>query len=206
MQTRFIQRILATSALAAISMLAGCRSKAIDKEEFRSALNNYYAGRQQCLFEPEIKFPAQADTGNEDQTKGFDALTDAGLLQRTPQEKKRFLIGSKQVNDYDLTDQGRSHWTADSGQPGFGNFCLGSPTVQSIDNFAPPDPGANQYSVTYTVALAVPTWANNAEINTAFPAIASASVGHSATATLTRTANGWQVGNVSSTRGTSLPQ
>ncbi len=31
-----------------------------------------------------MKFPAQADSDNQDQTGQFDALTDAGLLTRTP--------------------------------------------------------------------------------------------------------------------------
>ncbi len=57
------------------------------------------------------------DTNNDLQTKGFDALTDAGLLTRTSQEKKRFLIGSKQVNDYDVSDKGRTQWTVDQSQP-----------------------------------------------------------------------------------------
>lgn len=206
MEFKWMRRSLALCALAGAAALVACHSKAIDKEQFRSALNNYYAGRQECLFDPEIELPAQADTGNEEQTKGFDALTDAGLLQRTPEEKKRFLIGSKQVNDYDLTEHGRSHWTADAGRPGFGNFCVGSPAVQSIDNFAPPKAGANQYSVTYTYALKMPDWASNDEIKTAFPRVARESAGQSATATLTRANNAWQVGNVSSSRGTPLPQ
>jgi hypothetical protein len=186
--------------------LAGCHSKAVDKQEFRSALDHYYSEGQACIFNPEIKLPAQADTGNEEETKDFDALTDAGLLQRTPAEKKRFLIGSKQVNDYDLSEQGRTHWTADATQPGYGNFCLGSPAVQSIDNFTPAASGEEQYSVTYTYALKLPDWANTTEIKTAFPRIAQESAGQSATATLSHQPQGWQVGNVTSSRGAPLPQ
>src|SRR6185437_12624210 len=190
--------ISAVALLAATAILAGCHSKTVDKGHFRSALNNYYSSRPECLFDPEVKLPAQADAGDEDEAKQFDALTDAGLLQRTPEEKKRFLIGSKQVNDYDLTPQGRSHWTANANQPGFGNFCLGSPTVQSIDNFVPAGTNENQYSVTYTYSLKIPDWASNAELRTAFPTMAQESSGQSATATLTRQDDAWQVGDVSS--------
>ena len=35
------------------------------------------------------------------------------------------IIASKQVNNYDLSDAGRSTWTPDPAQPGYGNFCYG---------------------------------------------------------------------------------
>jgi hypothetical protein len=208
MRSKAIEQSLTIAAMlaAALVAIAGCHSKAVDKEAFRSAINRYYTDRQDCLFEPEIKFPVQADAGDDDETRRFDALVDAGLLERTPEEKKRFLIGSKQVNDYDLSAEGRTHWTADANQPGSGNFCLGSPAVQSIDNFVPAGTSDKQYSVTYTYALKPPTWASNAEIGTAFPRIAQEVSGQSAIATLTRQGDEWQVGNVTSSSGTPLPQ
>ena len=124
-------------ALVMISMTVfgvGCKKTAVNSMAFESALNSYYVGRQDCLWPAPIKFPAQADTSNDEQTKGYDALTDAGLLTRKAEEKKRFLIGSKAVNDYDLSDQGRSVWTADTTQPGYGNFCFGHPEV-TIDRW-----------------------------------------------------------------------
>ena len=127
----------------------GCKKNAVDKMAFKSALNSYYSGRQNCLWAAPVKFPAQADTSNDEQTKGYDALTDAGLLTRKAEEKKRFLIGSKQVNDYDLSDKGRSSWTPDTTQPGYGNFCYGHPEVTSIDGFTPADDTGTRYSVTY---------------------------------------------------------
>jgi hypothetical protein len=183
--------------MGAMIATAGCHSKVVDKAEFRSALNNYLSSRQACLWPAAIKLPAQADTGNDDQTRGFDALTDAGLLKRMPAEKKRFLIGSKAVNNYDLSDQGRSHWIADSAQPGYGNFCLGHPEVTSIDAIAPDTGGATQYSVNYHFALKLPDWVNTAEIQTGFPAVAAQSSGEAATATLTKADSGWLVQNVS---------
>jgi hypothetical protein len=178
----------------------------VDKAEIRSALNNYLSSHQDCLWPDPVKFPAQADAKNEDQTKGFDALTDAGLLRRMPAEKKRFLIGSKPVNNYDLSDQGRSHWTADAAQPGYGNFCFGHPQVTSIDAITPDTGGATQYSVSYHFGLNPPDWANTAEVRTAFPRVAAQNAGETATATLIRNDHNWQVQNVSPATGVPLPQ
>lgn len=182
---------------------AGCRKNAVDPNAFKSAINSYYSATPLCVWSAPVKFPAQADTKNEDQTQGFDALTDAGLLTRTPEEKKRFLIGSKQVNDYDLSDKGRSTWTPDQTQPGYGNFCFGHWQVTSIDNYTPPDPDATQYTVNYhDAATSLPDWASSTEMKTAFPKIANATSGqNTGTATLVKSSSGWQVTNVTPAGG-----
>jgi hypothetical protein len=189
-------KIACYSLMAAMALLAGCRHNAVDKDEFKSALNSYYRTRQVCLWDGTIKFPAQADTSNDDETRQFDALTDAGLLTRMPTEKKRFLIGSKSVNNYDLSANGRTYWTADSAQPGYGNFCLGTRKVDSILAYSPPDPDAGQYSVNYHYSVSAPDWGNNPEIKTAFPQIGRDIAGDSATATMVKTDSGWSVQNV----------
>lgn len=188
---------------------AGCHKNQVDKGAFQSALNDYYGARQQCVWSSPMKFPAQADAAKEDQTKGFDALTDAGLLTRIPEEKKRFLVGSKQVNDYDVSSKGRSTWTADQTQPGYGNFCYGHLKVSSIDGYTPSDNAdANTYSVTYHYKVSdLPDWAKSTEMQTAFPRIArEASGDETATANLTKSTNGWQVGNVQPAGSPQLPQ
>jgi hypothetical protein len=190
---------------------AGCRnSNHVDKGAFKSALNDYYSARPRCVWSSPVKFPAQADASKEEQTKGFDALTDAGLLTRTAQEKKRFLIGSKQVNDYDLSGKGRSTWTADQTQPGYGNFCYGHLSVTSVDSYTPSDNSdASMYSVTYHYKVSdLPDWAKSTEMQTAFPKVsADASGNETATANLTKSTNGWQVGSVQPAGGeTALPQ
>jgi hypothetical protein len=197
------KKIACLAGLALVIAAAGCRKNAVDPSAFKSALNDYYSAKTVCVWPASVKFPAQADTNNEDQTKGFDALTDAGMLVRTPQEKKRFLIGSKQVNDYDLSDKGRTTWTADPAQPGYGNFCFGHRQVTAIDSFTPPDPDATQYTVNYHDAVSsVPDWANAAEMKTAFPKIAAATSGQqAATATLVKSSNGWQVTGVTPAEG-----
>jgi hypothetical protein len=177
---------------------AGCRKNAVDTMAFKSALNSYYAKQQDCLFTAPVKFPAQADTSNDQDTKTYDALTDAGLLTRKPEEKKRFLIGSKQVNDYDLSDQGRGSWTPDPNQPGYGNFCYGHPQVSAIDSYTAADDAGTRYNVTYHYAAGSPPgWANSAEMKTAFPKLAAdTSSQEVATATLLKSDNGWMVQNV----------
>jgi hypothetical protein len=177
----------------------GCRKNAVDKTAFKLAINNYYSGRQECLWTVPVKFPVQADASNDEQTKGFDALTDAGMLTRKAEEKKRFLIGSKQVTDYDISEQGRTVWTPDQTQPGYGNFCIGHFAVTTIDDYTPADdPNATQYTVNYHYSITgVPTWANTTEIKTAFPRIAAdTSAQSTAIASLAKSNDGWQVVNV----------
>ena len=191
-------RILLLAMAWVILLTAGCKKNAVDTLAFKSALNSYYAQQQDCLFTAPVKFPVQADTSNDEQTRTYDALTDAGLLARKPEEKKRFLIGSKQVNDYDLSDQGRKSWTVDASEPGYGNFCYGHPEVSNIDNFAAADDSATRYSVTYHYAAGSPPgWANSPGMKTAFPKMAAETSGQQvATATLMKTDNAWQVQNV----------
>jgi hypothetical protein len=189
-------------AMAAIAVFAGfsvgCKKNAVDKSAFKSALDDYYNGQQDCLWASPQKFPAQADTSNDEQTRGYDALVDAGLLARTSAEKKRFLVGSKQVNNYDLSDKGRSTWTVDQTQPGYGNFCYGHAEVVSIDSYSPANPNAPQYTVNYRYGLThFPDWANTTEMKTAYPKIVQEGSGaQSASATLSKSNNSWLVSNV----------
>src|ERR1035441_2498594 len=107
-----------------IGIATGCKTNSVDKGAFKSAIDDYYKSRQVCLWSAPVKFPAQADTSNDEQTKTYHALTDAGLLTRTATEKKRILLVPRSENTYDLPDEGRSSWTADQTQPGYGNFCF----------------------------------------------------------------------------------
>ncbi|MEO8726561.1 MAG: hypothetical protein ABI383_10610 [Acidobacteriaceae bacterium] len=187
------------AALSAVILLAaGCTAKkGPDTSGFKTAINDYYSAHPDCVWTSPVKFPAQADASNDTQTKGFDALTDAGLLNRKAEEKKRFLIGSKQVTDYDVSDKGRTAWTPDQSQPGYGNFCFGHREVTAIDSSTTVSNqnGANSATVNYHYDLAgVPDWAKSAEMKTAFPNVQAALQGpQAATATLLQTQNGWQL-------------
>jgi hypothetical protein len=70
-------------------------NKEPDTSVFKAALNDRYRIQPICIWSDPVRFPAQADASSDSQTKGFDALTGAGLLIRKAEEKKRFLIGSK---------------------------------------------------------------------------------------------------------------
>jgi len=195
-------RIFAMPALA-VAFVTGCHSNTnmVDKGDFKSALDNYLVGQPVCLFPTSMKFPAQADTNNDEQTKGFDALTDAALLTRTPEEKKRFLLGSKQVNDYDLSAQGRAAWTPEPTEPGYGNFCFGSPKVTSVDNYTPVQSSGNTFSVSYQFAVNLPDWAKTEEMRTAFPSVGIWSAPRTATANLAKGETGWSVEHVTASAG-----
>lgn len=191
------KQTVAVCLMAGLVLSTGCKKNEVDKSAFKSAIDTYLAGRQQCVWSAPVKFPAQADTSNEDQTKGFDALTDAGFLTRKSAEKKRFLVGSKQVNDYDVSSQGRSKWTVDASQPGYGNFCYGHPQVTSIDTYSPQTTDAANYTISYHYAVTnLPDWADTAEMKTAFPNLASTTSPQQGTATLTKSNNGWMVQSV----------
>jgi hypothetical protein len=182
--------------LAITAWTTACKNETIDKAQFKSAIDNSFAGRHECVWSEPVKLPAQADTSKDEKTRDYDALTDAGLLVRTSAEKKRFLVGSKQVNNYDLSDKGHTAWTPDPNQPGYGNFCFGHFTVTTIDNFTPNDPSnPTQYTVSYRYTVeGVPDWANSPETRRAFPKITNDLSGKPATATLVKGSNnGWAV-------------
>jgi len=127
----------------------GCK-KEVDKAEFKSAINKSFAGRHECVWPEPIKLPAEADPTKDEKVRDYEALTDASLLIRESAEKKRFLVGSKLVNIYDLSDKGRPAWTPDPNQPGYGNFCFGHFNATAIDKAIPNDPSdPTQYTVTY---------------------------------------------------------
>jgi hypothetical protein len=201
-KARFSKSLL-IAGTAVTLVLAGCNgnksnSGTNSNGAYKSAINSYYTAHPVCLWSSPVKFPTEADPKNEDQSKGYDALTDAGMLTRTAAQKKRFLVGSKEISEYDLSAQGRSQWQADQNQPGYGNFCYGHRDVTSIDGASESTAnGVTQETVNYHYDLTgVPDWAKSAEMKAAFPNLAQNESGQqTATATLVQTQNGWQVSN-----------
>ncbi len=183
---------------AIILLTTACSKTDDSKRNYETALDNYYQAHPLCLWSDEKKFPVQAATSDESKTQGYDALTDAGLLTRSTAEKRVFIIGSKQVNNYDLSpDKGRQSWTADPSQPGYGNFCYGHGVVTSIDNasVSTNSGGLKTAQVNYHYKMQdVPAWADSPEIKTAFPSVGTASTGSQASvATLVMNGTNWQV-------------
>ncbi len=175
-------------------LTTACNKQAPTAPNYADTINTYYQAHPACLWQDEKKFPVQAATSDDAKTQGYDALVDQGLLTRTTSEKK-IVIVSKRENNYDLSANGRSAWTADPSQPGYGNFCYGHRKVATIDSNSPTSnqPGATT-TVNYHYTFAdLPAWASAAETQTAFPRLQAASTPQPATATLTNTTQGWQV-------------
>lgn len=181
----------------AFLLFAGCNKKDDSKANFQTAINDYYKAHPACIWQETKKFPVQAATSDDAKTQGYDALTDAGLLTRTTAEKKVFIIASKQVNNYDLSAEGRSAWMPDTTQPGYGNFCYGHRTVDSVDSFTTGvnASGLKTAQVNYHFSFAdVPAWAKSQEVQTAFSS-AGAALAHSQPGEDALVMNGdtWQV-------------
>ncbi len=184
-------------AAVAVLLASGCNKKKESAPNLKDGLNSYYAAHPVCLFAAEKKFPAQADTKNDADTAGYDALVQQGLLTRTTAEKTKMIILSKEVNNYDLSDKGRGVWTADAQQPGYGNFCYGKRKVENITSAPPggePAQGATT-TVNYTYTIGdVADWARAAIVQNAFPKVqATLGAASNGTDTMVLTANGWQV-------------
>jgi hypothetical protein len=189
-------KLLPNTALLTLTLAltAACNKNAPTTPNYGDAINAFYQAHPACLWRDEKKFPVQAATSDDAKTQGYDALVDQGLLTRTVSEK-RVIIISKRENNYDLSDKGRSAWTADPNQPGYGNFCYGHRKVSSIDGNTPTsDQLGATVTVNYHYILAgVPDWANAAETQTAFPSLHAVTTPQAGTATLTNTTQGWQV-------------
>ena len=189
-------RVVVMVGAAAALVAVGCKKTDDSKANFTAALDRYYAQRPACLWSDPIKFPVQVDTSDASKTQGYDALVDAGLLTRSTAEKKVFILGSHQVTNYDLSDKGRSTWTPDQQQPGYGNFCYGAMKVTSLDSYTPT---ASQSGATTTVnyhasLTGAPSWAQSPETQTAFPQLkADLAQPVVTSATLTDTSGGWAV-------------
>ena len=183
--------------LGVFTLLAtGCNTAANTDLNYKTAINDHFKAFPTCIWSEPKKFPVQAATSDDSKTEGYDALTQEGLLTRTTAEKKVLIIASKQVNNYDLSDKGRTSWTPDSSQPGYGNFCYGNREVASIDNstLGTNGAGAKTVDVSYHYKIAnVAAWASSQQMKTAYPSIDSALGSNpSDRATLVMTGDHWE--------------
>jgi len=186
-----------TVAIGFLSLLAaGCNNGGNTDLNYKTAINDHFKAFPTCIWSKPKKFPVQAATSDDAKTEGYDALTQEGLLTRTTGEKKVLIIASKQVNNYDLSEKGRTSWTPDSSQPGYGNFCYGNRDVTSIDNstLGTNGNGAKTVAISYHYQIAnVAGWANSQEMKTAYPSLASAlGSNESDNATLVMTGDRWE--------------
>jgi hypothetical protein len=189
-----------TGGLCIVALFTTACSKTDNSDmNYKAAINDHFKATPACIWAQAKKLPAQAATSDDAKTEGYDALTQAGLLVRTTAEKKVFIVTSKQVNNYDLSDSGKASWTPDPSQPGYGNFCYGTREVTSIDNstVGANASGAKTAAVSYHYKIAnVPSWTNSPEMKTAFPSIDTALNGpSSAQATLVMNGDHWSYGS-----------
>jgi len=192
MRERIVLAIVLTGLFACAN---GCR-KQVDKAPFLSAINKSYDGQHVCVWAEPTKLPVQADPSKDENTRGYDALTDAGLLIREYVEVKHPHASSTQINKYGLSDEGHSSWTPDPNHPDSGNFCFGHFNVTAIDKATPNDPtNPTQYTVNYEYEIeGIPGWARTPESMRAFRKIAADTSIQSATAALVKSADGgWAV-------------
>lgn len=206
-----MHRTLKSSAMFAVTLLfiAGCKKTADNTTNYKSAINTYLSQNQSCLWQEPHKFPVQVNTSDTDKTAQYDALYNQGLLNRTTGDKKKLLgLVNKQVTNYDLSDKGRSSWTASQTDPSDGNFCYGHREVSSIDrsNASGEQPGATASVMYHYTFSSVPGWAKDGGVQNVFPTVKDNLAGGQATATLVDTNNGWQVqtparGNTSNADG-----
>jgi hypothetical protein len=175
------------------ALVAGC-SHGPDKPALKSAIDSYYSTQNECVWAHPAEFPLQVHTAHDTET--YDALTNAGLLNRATHHEDLRFLGPQQMNDYELTSKGRSEWTPDPEQSGHGNFCFGHRQVTTIDKVAArKQGGVTTAVVSYHYGLTgVPDWAKSDEIQAAFPDIkADLSGSSSSAANLEKGPDGWQV-------------
>jgi hypothetical protein len=187
-------KIAALTTASAFLLIAGCKKTADNTSNYKTTLDNFYAANNSCLWSTSQQFPKQIAASDDSKTAPYAALVDQGLLTRTTSEKKIIIISKQEIN-YDLTDKGRSAWTTDTTQPGYGNFCYGHRTVSSIDSSTPNngEPGATTVVTYHYGFTSAPDWAKAAETQNAFPDLRSDLAGGAASATLVDTSNGWQI-------------
>ena len=185
--------VLALVLIGLFVSATGCK-KQVDHAEFITSINKSFVGRHECVWPEPVKLPAKVDPSKDERIRAFEALTDAGLLLRGSEEKKRF--GAEQINTYNLSDKGHASWTPEASQPDYGNFCFGHFNATAIGKASPND-SANptQYTVNYSYeVLGIPEWVRTPESMRAFPKLAADTSIQTATTTLSKgTDGGWTV-------------
>ncbi|MDE1176095.1 MAG: hypothetical protein PW789_05750 [Edaphobacter sp.] len=172
--------LTAASAVAFALVLAGCNTKAKPTEaNFSQTINTYYTSHPECLFTG-VRFPYA--TSDPTETKQMNTLVKSQLLEATYEtaiKTTRFTIGR-------------------AGQRYAPRFCYGHRTVTAITSSTAPAKGATGFPeshIVYSYKLEdVPIWAQTAEVQAAYPKMATAiTSGGTGEMNLAQTLAGWQV-------------
>jgi hypothetical protein len=203
-------KFLCLIGAAAILLTSGCHQKktaTVDTGAFKSALDAYYQAQPICAWNSPKSFPLDLSEKNPDpvQEQQLDALADAGFVSKKKTDKtttdEHHRHHRERVIEYSLTDKGKSAAsgsTAGQDNSGAVNFCVGSPSVTSVDNYAQA-PDTSHYNVSFHFAVKhAPDWTNSDKIKAAFPRIAAVTAGKSVAALgkLTKTGQGWTASGV----------
>jgi hypothetical protein len=196
--TKVVSVVIVTAAvIGAAALLAVILVRRHDYPgEFTATLNQYLGARRACLWPKAIQLPVQADAVDPAQTAGFNALVDAGLLQRTTSVEERHRKSS--TVEYSLSDMGNVNWTRDGTRPDYGNFCFGHMQVSSLVGYQRVGSNPATYQVTYRDSVMLLPWAEVPEVQQAFPILQRLGNGEADSATLVESDNGWRVESTTS--------
>ena len=158
-----LNRVCTAAAALALTLLpAACTSNmSPSNKNITSALNLYYADHNDCLYPGGLRVPYEvtAKEATTARAKGLDALTAAGLLERTEEKDIH-------VKRYSLTPYAKSRANA--------SFCYGHREVTGIDSITAPTVvnGQRTIQAVYQYKLMdVPGWAQSDQMRAAFPAL-----------------------------------
>ncbi|MFZ0336490.1 MAG: hypothetical protein WAL45_00540 [Terracidiphilus sp.] len=191
--------VAATVGIIACFLVLGMQRPTKYKMAFNATLNSYLSNHQACLWQDSIQLPARVDIDNEAQTARFNALVDAGLLDRKPAARDRHDKHAAKAVEYTLSDMGRLNWTADWNRLGYGNFCIGHMQVSSVNHYQRLGSlRSPAFQVRYRDSVTLPAWALDPQVEKAFPQLVRESRGETDFATLIRRGNSWRVQTITS--------
>ncbi|MEZ2347905.1 hypothetical protein [Terriglobus sp. RCC_193] len=194
------------SALAlALPAITGCKIPRNETGNLKTAIDNYYDQRPECLWTNSVQLPQTFDEDDLAHVRQFDALASVGLVQSVPLTRMKSATVHKPAKMYDLTDKGRANWRRDPSRTGYGNFCYAHREVKQIlhNTQAGIEPGAMTHvSYSYEVG-SIKDWADSDQVQEAFPWIVRTlhSTG-TADENLVLTKDGWKVQSASTKPGT----
>ena len=192
MTTKRVLHLLAAAFCGASSLAACSDEKSANERNFATAINAYLAEHPDCLVS--AVYPAELLVGGYSDPKAFDALVEAGLLNREELRRPSNNPAERPqgTNRYTLTDKGRA---ANSER----GWCYGTRKVVQIVNFTEPSEafGAKMSQVRFTSSYPnVADWARNKTVLAAFPQLqaTNAEKPSQEQLVLVLTNRGWEVG------------
>lgn len=182
--------------------LAACgSSKDPSKSNFSKAIQSFLDTQKGlCAAVPARQMPfilANEDLLRQQERKRADALTDAGLLNRSDTETKPvFGNGMQPAGKYDLTEKGKKFLVANAADTVASQdaFCTGKYTMVDVDNFTEPSNmmGVKLSEVNFRYKVqGAEDWANSEAMRASYRNFAEQTGDIKGRATLVLTNDGW---------------